>query len=182
MLPPPSTSQHPLLPFESPPPPPHALQFTPADYTHGGMPLPQAMSSSPESPSANSTPSRPDTPGIGPGGRPLIQSKRAKQNRKAQRAFRERRQQYVIPLISSACSCPHYNHAARRVNTLQLRSDLLDVAVASADEANRRWEECKALVEEANRRWEECRAQVDQLRIENAALRAALGPAQLLND
>jgi len=36
----------------------------------------------------------------------------------------------------------------------------LDAALASADEANRRWEECRALV--------------DQLRIENAALRAAL--------
>lgn len=40
---------------------------------------------------------------------------------------------------------------------------LLDTALASADEANRRWEECRALV--------------DQLRVENAALRAALGAA-----
>lgn len=31
-----------------------------------------------------------------------------------------------------------------------------------------------ASADEANRRWEECRALVDQLRIENAALRAAL--------
>jgi hypothetical protein len=42
----------------------------------------------------------------------------------------------------------------------------LDAALASADEANRRWEECRALV--------------DQLRVENAALRAALSQAQLL--
>jgi len=42
----------------------------------------------------------------------------------------------------------------------------LDAALASADEANRRWEECRALV--------------DQLRVENAALRAALTQAHLL--
>lgn len=42
----------------------------------------------------------------------------------------------------------------------------MDAALASADEANRRWEECRALV--------------DQLRVENAALRAALSQAQLL--
>lgn len=55
---------------------------------------------------------------------------------------------------------------SRRVKALESRSQLLDAALASADEANRRWEECRALV--------------DQLRIENAALRAALsGQAQL---
>jgi hypothetical protein len=42
----------------------------------------------------------------------------------------------------------------------------LDAALASADEANRRWEECRALV--------------DQLRIENAALRAALSQSQMM--
>ena len=42
---------------------------------------------------------------------------------------------------------------------------MLDSALASADEANRRWEECRALV--------------DQLRVENAALRAALTQAQM---
>ena len=55
----------------------------------------------------------------------------------------------------------------RHVKALESRSQLLDAALASADEANRRWEECRALV--------------DQLRVENAALRAALGQAQLLN-
>lgn len=44
---------------------------------------------------------------------------------------------------------------------------MLDSALASADEANRRWEECRALV--------------DQLRVENAALRAALTQAQMAN-
>ncbi|KAF8894129.1 hypothetical protein BD779DRAFT_1505400 [Infundibulicybe gibba] len=57
---------------------------------------------------------------------------------------------------------PGYPH----VKALESRSQLLDAALASADEANRRWEECRALV--------------DQLRVENAALRAALSQAQLL--
>lgn len=51
------------------------------------------------------------------------------------------------------------------MKALESRSQLLDAALASADEANRRWEDCRALV--------------DQLRIENAALRAALEQAQL---
>jgi DNA repair exonuclease SbcCD ATPase subunit len=81
-------------------------------------------------------------------GRALSGSKRAEQNRKAQRAFRERRDQHV--------------------KTLESRSQLLDAAIASADEANRRWEECRTLVE--------------QLRMENAALRAELSQLQMVND
>lgn len=54
----------------------------------------------------------------------------------------------------------------RHVKALESRSQLLDAALASADEANRRWEECRALV--------------DNLRIENAALRAALASAQIV--
>ncbi|KAF7315379.1 Proteophosphoglycan ppg4 [Mycena indigotica] len=88
---------------------------------------------------ADFTPIEPDPPPA-PAGRVLSTSKRAEQNRKAQRAFRERRDQHVKQLES--------------------RSALLDAALASADEANRRWEECRVLV--------------DQLRVENAALRAAL--------
>lgn len=57
--------------------------------------------------------------------------------------------------------------SCRHVKSLESRSQLLDAALASADEANRRWEECRALV--------------DQLRIENAALRAALAQAQAMN-
>lgn len=52
----------------------------------------------------------------------------------------------------------------RHVRALESRSQLLDAALASADEANRRWEECRALV--------------DQLRIENTALRTALQQSQ----
>ena len=54
----------------------------------------------------------------------------------------------------------------RHVKALESRSQLLDAALASADEANRRWEDCRQLV--------------DQLRIENAALRAALQQAQMI--
>ena len=36
-----------------------------------------------------------------------------------------------------------------------------------------------ASADEANRRWEECRALVDQLRVENASLRAALSQANV---
>lgn len=57
-------------------------------------------------------------------------------------------------------------YTPRHVKALESRSQLLDAALASADEANRRWEECRALV--------------DQLRIENAALRAALSQSQML--
>jgi hypothetical protein len=66
-----------------------------------------------------------------------------------------------VPALSN-----RFNPTHRHVKALESRSQLLDAALASADEANRRWEECRALV--------------DQLRIENAALRAALSQAQML--
>ncbi|KAJ4468159.1 hypothetical protein J3R30DRAFT_3559732 [Lentinula aciculospora] len=126
VLPPPHTLMQPLPPgfiYAHPPPP--------GDYTVGGMspPGPPPQSQAGEASVANQSASR-----------PLSNSKRAEQNRKAQRAFRERRDQHV--------------------KALESRSQLLDAALASADEANRRWEECRALV--------------DQLRVENAALRAHL--------
>ena len=67
--------------------------------------------------------------------------------------------QYILyPILS-----PLQSFFSRHVKALESRSGLLDAALASADEANRRWEECRALV--------------DQLRVENAALRAALAQA-----
>ncbi|KAF7976846.1 hypothetical protein HWV62_5550 [Athelia sp. TMB] len=109
----------------------HHAQLPPGypayDYSPGGLP-PMPMHHEHQSASP---------PG---GGRTLSSSKRAEQNRKAQRAFRERRDQHV--------------------KALESRSQLLDTALASADEANRRWEECRVLV--------------DQLRVENAALRTTL--------
>ncbi|KAI0085060.1 hypothetical protein BDY19DRAFT_909344 [Irpex rosettiformis] len=156
-----------------PPPPIHAYQYVPAgDYTPGGMPPPgmvppgQVQNGSPE----------PNQQG-GQSGRQLSQSKRAEQNRKAQRAFRERRDQYLSGRVSLRLD--YFNSLAiipvfppiltrlflfRHVKALESRSQLLDAALASADEANRRWEDCRALV--------------DQLRIENAALRAALNQLQ----
>ncbi|KAF5370643.1 hypothetical protein D9758_001857 [Tetrapyrgos nigripes] len=141
--PPPQTLQHVLpaahtfmhpssAPYPFPPPPN-------GDYTTGGLP-PQSI---PQPPPVDSQ-QQPSSPGGTQGGRVLSNSKRAEQNRKAQRAFRERRDQHV--------------------KALESRSQLLDAALASADEANRRWEECRALV--------------DQLRVENAALRAALTQQQ----
>ncbi|THU95360.1 hypothetical protein K435DRAFT_576340, partial [Dendrothele bispora CBS 962.96] len=131
--PPPHALMHPMAPPYPFPPPPAG------DYTPAGLPPP------PPPPAPTAQPGEPQqsaqsSPGTAPGGRVLSNSKRAEQNRKAQRAFRERRDQHV--------------------KALESRSQLLDAALASADEANRRWEECRALV--------------DQLRVENAALRAAL--------
>ncbi|KIJ18735.1 hypothetical protein PAXINDRAFT_167286 [Paxillus involutus ATCC 200175] len=135
MLPPP----HALMPpgMGHPPPPP-MYQYAPPDYSQPPPPHPH-----PEQVLNGDDPDLDDSPKNG--GRQLSQSKRAEQNRKAQRAFRERRDQ--------------------RVKALESRSQLLDAALASADEANRRWEECRALV--------------DQLRIENTALRAALSQSQM---
>lgn len=92
-------------------------------------------------PPPQSDPQQAHSPGGTPsGGRPLNTSKRAEQNRKAQRAFRERRDAHV--------------------KALESRSQLLDAALASVEEANRRWEESRQLCE--------------TLRMENAQLRAAL--------
>jgi hypothetical protein len=69
-----------------------------------------------------------------------------------------------FPISALMCRSP-FLKSDSHVKALESRSQLLDSALASADEANRRWEECRALV--------------DQLRIENAALRQALSQAQL---
>ncbi|OCH88254.1 hypothetical protein OBBRIDRAFT_734765 [Obba rivulosa] len=135
------------------PPPPHLgppmpYQYAPADYTPGGMPPPPPHPQGPPPPHGGPPQEQQQPPSpqsqSGGAGRTLSQSKRAEQNRKAQRAFRERRDQHV--------------------KALESRSQLLDAALASADEANRRWEECRALV--------------DQLRIENAQLRATIAALQ----
>jgi len=137
ILPPPHTLIHPM-----PGPLPPGYQYAPPDYTAGGLPM-----QNPPQPSSGEQQQSQSPPPSAASGRTLSSSKRAEQNRKAQRAFRERRDQHV--------------------KALESRSQLLDAALASADEANRRWEECRALV--------------DQLRVENAALRAALSQqAQLL--
>ncbi|KIM69817.1 hypothetical protein SCLCIDRAFT_55254, partial [Scleroderma citrinum Foug A] len=123
--------------------PPHIYQYAPPEYTQPPPPPPHSQGDQQQA--INSDHSGESSPKTGPGGRQLCQSKRAEQNRKAQRAFRERRDQHV--------------------KTLESRSQLLEAALASADEANRRWEECRTLV--------------DQLRIENTALRAALSQTQM---
>ncbi|KAI0295855.1 hypothetical protein B0F90DRAFT_1637270 [Multifurca ochricompacta] len=147
LVPPPHLSGHVI-----PPPPPGYQYPPPGDYSTAGLPPPHSLAPPPSAEGAQeqrpqSQPSNGamNTTSTGTS-RTLSQSKRAEQNRKAQRAFRERRDQHV--------------------KALESRSQLLDAALASADEANRRWEECRALV--------------DQLRIENAALRAALSQAQMM--
>jgi len=116
------------------------------DFSPAGLPPSGPQDDSQQQQQQQQQQSQSPPPSAG-SGRALSSSKRAEQNRKAQRAFRERRDQHV--------------------KSLESRSALLDAALASADEANRRWEECRALV--------------DQLRVENAALRAALTQqAQLL--
>ncbi|KAK7057289.1 hypothetical protein R3P38DRAFT_2840445 [Favolaschia claudopus] len=136
----PSPVQHPMAhPIATIPPaaiPQQYSQFT-TDFSPAGLPAQPPPDPQQQQPSQSPPPS---------GGRTLSSSKRAEQNRKAQRAFRERRDQHL--------------------KNLESRSQLLDAALSSADEANRRWEECRVLV--------------DQLRVENAALRATLQQAQLL--
>ena len=59
----------------------------------------------------------------------------------------------------------HVTHTPfRHVKALESRSQLLDAALETADQANRRWEEARQLIE--------------GLRVENATLRAALATYQ----
>lgn len=95
----PPASSEPTLPSLQPPPPPHlhhmlmhplppgyAYAPPPGDYSPGG--IPPAI--------ASPTPQPTDATANSAAGRALSNSKRAEQNRKAQRAFRERRDQYVF--------------------------------------------------------------------------------------
>jgi hypothetical protein len=141
---------------------PPGYPYAPTDYTPGGIPQNPhpGMSLQPPQQPQQPSPSQQSSTST----RALSNSKRAEQNRKAQRAFRERRDQYV-----KRTDHYHFNQRFfffRHVKALESRSSLLDAALASADEANRRWEECRALV--------------DQLRVENAALRAALSQTHLI--
>jgi hypothetical protein len=149
-------------------PPGHFANYPPAsEYAAAALPLPngnvaanmiaaianaaqQGGNAEQQAQAANDS----DSGGAGNKGRALSQSKRAEQNRKAQRAFRERRDQHV--------------------KNLESRSQLLDAALSSADEANRRWEECRASVETLRIENTQLRAEVAGLRAENASLHAAL--------
>ncbi|TFY62110.1 hypothetical protein EVJ58_g4073 [Rhodofomes roseus] len=64
----------------------------------------------------------------------------------------------------------------RHVKALESRSQLLDAALASADEANRRWEECRALVDSLRIEINTLRGHISALQEENGKLRDALGP------
>ncbi|KAJ7495929.1 hypothetical protein B0H11DRAFT_2226925 [Mycena galericulata] len=98
-----------------------------------------------QSQSSPSNPRSPQTPRSGKRDRTLS-SNRREQNRNSQRAFRARRH--------------------LELKELETRSTLLDAALASVEEANRRLEEYSALI--------------DKLRVENAALRVALSQDRML--
>jgi len=85
VLPPPHTLMH--LASSIPPGFPYAA---PADYTPGGLP-----------PGPLPIPQQHDQPQTSSTGRTLSNSKRAEQNRKAQRAFRERRDQSAFFALSA---------------------------------------------------------------------------------
>lgn len=95
-LPPPHALMHPPPPPHlGGPPIPHGYQYPPQDYSPGGMPPVPPPHGAPmpghAGPLLQEEGQSPSTPA----GRTLSQSKRAEQNRKAQRAFRERRDQSV---------------------------------------------------------------------------------------
>jgi exonuclease VII small subunit len=71
----------------------------------------------------------------------------------------------VSTQINLSFFCTHGSQQ-RHVKALESKSQLLDIALASEEEANRRWEECRTLIELA--------------RVEIDALRAALAQAQSL--
>lgn len=91
-----------------------------------------ARSASPTTSGDNGSPPAhhlsPDENLNGSKGRTLSNSKRAEQNRRAQRAFRMRRD--------------------ARVKHLEEQAALLQETLAHAEATNRRWEECRALVDQ----------------------------------
>ena len=89
VLPPPHALMHPL-PGSIPP----GFQYAPADYTPGGLP-PNHAHPHPGIPLQQQSQSPPPSSS----NRALSSTKRAEQNRKAQRAFRERRDQSVSTYI-----------------------------------------------------------------------------------
>lgn len=104
-LPPPHALMHPM----GGPPPGYPYPPPPTgDYTPGGMPPPPHHLGPPGPPPLDGQQDQQDG-SQSTGGRTLSQSKRAEQNRKAQRAFRERRDQYArvfVPVVRSVLICP----------------------------------------------------------------------------
>ena len=97
-LPPPHTLIHPPHHLAGPPMP-YPYPPPPGDFTPGGMPPPGHPGGPPPPGHPGGPPPQPQLDqrqGTTSSGRTLSQSKRAEQNRKAQRAFRERRDQYVF--------------------------------------------------------------------------------------
>src|ERR1700722_3621941 len=94
VLPPPHSLVHPM---QGPPPLPPGYAYAPTDYTPGGIPHPHSAQL--QHPSASESQQDLQSSSSPATGRALSNSKRAEQNRKAQRAFRERRDQSVSPFF-----------------------------------------------------------------------------------
>jgi hypothetical protein len=105
VLPPPHALVHPSH-MQGPPPLPPGYAYAPADYTPGGLPPPHPSQLRPP-PGPEQQPENQSAPTSSATGRALSNSKRAEQNRKAQRAFRERRDQYVSIRLSPRDSASH---------------------------------------------------------------------------
>ena len=114
--PPPPPGMHPPPGMMPPPPPPHSLMHPPPPHMGPPPPLPYQYIPQEYAPGGLShPPPPPPQPPTSPqdqqgaqSGRPLSTSKRAEQNRKAQRAFRERRDQLSISLIPRASPCANH--------------------------------------------------------------------------
>ncbi|KAG8856657.1 hypothetical protein FRB91_000496 [Serendipita sp. 411] len=106
------------------------------EHNDYGMSPPRAQQSPDEGPSSK--------------GRALSNSKRAEQNRRAQRAFRERRDAHVKHLESQAA--------------------LVKETLAEAEVATKRWEECRALIEQLRYENTLLRAALDDAGIETESI------------
>jgi hypothetical protein len=103
-----------------------------------------------------------------------MKAKRQEQNRKAQRALRQRRDEWVFFLLSSQrrlatnlFSFGFYRH----VKDLENRTY---AAIADAEEMNHRWQECRFRMEVLQHENKELRVQIDCLLLENARQKVQL--------
>jgi hypothetical protein len=147
-------------------------QAPPAGPVAGASPQSQSVSPGGETSSA-------------PAARPLNSSKRAEQNWKAQRAFRERRDAYVSSSYKPRLSPPStvidlplivlLNRSSRRhIKYLESRSELLDAALQQAEESNRRWEEARGVMDALKRENEILRRALTQYNPANSAALSSL--------
>ncbi|KAH8828311.1 hypothetical protein DL96DRAFT_1168294 [Flagelloscypha sp. PMI_526] len=118
--------------------------------TYGNPVLPTAPNQTVPPPHMNTGPSSEDglsseaTESPNKGGRPLSTSKRAEQNRKAQRAFRERRDQ--------------------RVKQLEHKASMLDDALKEVNEAHMRCDEFRTMLDDKSQQLAQTEASLNASR------------------